>query len=360
MKDKFTPSSSLHFCLRKHGRIWLIGSRLNTRGIFGSAKVTGSVHLAGLLWHALKIMWAPLSQHALERTGEELGRLWGPLWAEVERVQGSQFCGLVGSTAEKLTLVHLSSKGSPTLISRISIGSCMEKGLQEVRLLSAVSALFPQVPSIVTVGQVAGGVLMSQTAGPNRFAGHNLSRAHWDFLFKLGSIQESAEIDPWHAEVRRLDLLLPQLNGPALLVTRALSSLLRQTLSLPAVAVHGDFTPWNLRQLPDGRIFAFDWENGCTHGLPWMDAMHFEFQTNLLLRKSSWREIDHALERCLRTPYVMGGSTERLLNPDEQKSLKLLFLVGRYIDASQEERTCIGIRQKAALDVITHAANQFQ
>jgi aminoglycoside phosphotransferase (APT) family kinase protein len=50
---------------------------------------------------------------------------------------------------------------------------------------------------------------------------------------------------------------------------------LHDEVALPACWEHGDFTPWNIRRLPDGRCALLDWENARRRSLPLLDAFHF-------------------------------------------------------------------------------------
>ena len=53
---------------------------------------------------------------------------------------------------------------------------------------------------------------------------------------------------------------------------------------LPAVRVHGDFAPWNIR-LQNGSAALVDWEDSRAHGLPLYDAYHFVHMTRCLFGK---------------------------------------------------------------------------
>jgi hypothetical protein len=50
---------------------------------------------------------------------------------------------------------------------------------------------------------------------------------------------------------------------------------LRDDYRLPACWEHGDFTPWNIKQLPGGGCVLLDWEDAQRRGLPLQDAYHF-------------------------------------------------------------------------------------
>ncbi|MCA9799725.1 MAG: aminoglycoside phosphotransferase family protein [Cyanobacteria bacterium HKST-UBA04] len=44
---------------------------------------------------------------------------------------------------------------------------------------------------------------------------------------------------------------------------------------LPAVVVHGDFCPWNIKTDSNGHVHVVDWENAREQGLPGFDLIHF-------------------------------------------------------------------------------------
>ncbi len=46
----------------------------------------------------------------------------------------------------------------------------------------------------------------------------------------------------------------------------------------PIVALHGDFSPWNLLRSPNGKIFAIDWEYGLAEGFPYLDLAYYILQ----------------------------------------------------------------------------------
>lgn len=52
---------------------------------------------------------------------------------------------------------------------------------------------------------------------------------------------------------------------------------------LPNLMTHGDFAPWNLRQI-NADLFVFDWEYAQTHGNPLQDFLHFHLIQQALQR----------------------------------------------------------------------------
>lgn len=67
-------------------------------------------------------------------------------------------------------------------------------------------------------------------------------------------------------------------------------------VGLPVGVTHGDATPWNCRLMPDGSIGIFDWEYGCSEGMPLADVAHWVLQvSHLIVRCTPERAIDRAI-----------------------------------------------------------------
>lgn len=69
----------------------------------------------------------------------------------------------------------------------------------------------------------------------------------------------------------------------------------------PVVVQHGDFTPWNLIQGPDGKLRAVDWEYGALEGFPGLDLAHYVLQTSALVhRRKPAEAVRYAVDYLLR------------------------------------------------------------
>lgn len=60
--------------------------------------------------------------------------------------------------------------------------------------------------------------------------------------------------------------------------------------SWPVVLQHGDFTPWNLLQLPQGSLQAIDWEYAELQGMPFLDVAYFILQVSVLVKRWTAKE----------------------------------------------------------------------
>ena len=82
---------------------------------------------------------------------------------------------------------------------------------------------------------------------------------------------------------------------------------LKEDAIVPAALVHGDFAPWNIRELRGGGCTLLDWESAEWQGIPLYDLCHFFYMQTMLfspqrlfystlLREGSWRMYCHALD----------------------------------------------------------------
>lgn len=81
-------------------------------------------------------------------------------------------------------------------------------------------------------------------------------------------------------------------NADSIVLTRALNEIDDPT-NLPAVRIHGDFAPWNLK-LHSGAATLVDWEDSQPSGLPLHDAYHFVHMVRCLFGKRPrpmWQEL---------------------------------------------------------------------
>lgn len=126
--------------------------------------------------------------------------------------------------------------------------------------------------------QYLGGRLGSRTCKP----------AYLDLLIEM---PRSGELRPLRVEGRALGQRLRGCSAyrqNALVVDSALA-LLDRELDVPTVLVHGDFAPWNIRELADGSVTLIDWESANRDGLPLHDLCHFFYmQIKLFAPRSSF------------------------------------------------------------------------
>lgn len=99
---------------------------------------------------------------------------------------------------------------------------------------------------------------------------------------------------------------------------RKISPCLRRIV-MPTTIVHGDFTPWNLRE-QDGAIAAFDWENAALDGLPLIDEIHHHLAVGYLV--NHW-----TVEQASNWLRAFTASWPRGLGPDTVATLAAVYLL---------------------------------
>lgn len=110
-------------------------------------------------------------------------------------------------------------------------------------------------------------------------------------------------------------------------------ALLDRDETLPAVLVHGDFAPWNIRELPDGACTLIDWEMARRQSLPLHDLCHFYFMQARLFTPETlfYREL---LANDAWRIYMRGlGLHDSLLKP--LAAAFLLEMLARYWEGAE-------------------------
>jgi len=100
---------------------------------------------------------------------------------------------------------------------------------------------------------------------------------------------------------------------------------------LPFHLCHGDLTPWNTLRTK-GQLYIFDWEYSEADTPAGWDAVHFLFQTGMLLAKDQPRELVANLEaqESIEDPFPPIGRAPGPA-PDARKRAALLYCLGRLV-----------------------------
>jgi hypothetical protein len=131
---------------------------------------------------------------------------------------------------------------------------------------------------------------LTMTSLPKGVSPKTFGIAHHAFLRALA--QQKPVFTEWkdsEAQLRlkrRIDSLSTIVDYDVWLFWQELASeieLLTVRSVLPNLMIHGDFAPWNLRQI-DADLFVFDWEYAQTQGNPLQDFLHFHLIPQALKR----------------------------------------------------------------------------
>jgi len=116
---------------------------------------------------------------------------------------------------------------------------------------------------------------------------------------------------------------------------------------VPACWQHGDFAPWNIRRMADGRLALLDWEEARRGGLPLCDAFHFLHVQDFLFGRRPQ----------LHTGDVCEAAHSIRISAGAAGKLEMAYLVGAYVTCIRRgneerarfiEKTMARFRRRAA------------
>jgi Phosphotransferase enzyme family len=181
-------------------------------------------------------------------------------------------------------VVHLIEHESATCRAVVKVPLCGEAQtavLHEADVLAALKEEgFQPAPELLHVERAKG--LATQSFLGGRPSSRKLEAGHGRLLQSLTLRRETTSLCE-HAERWKLEvagLRLPECVEAAVYQ-------LADDEPLPACWQHGDFTPWNIRRVVDGRLLLLDWEEARRYGLPLCDAFHFLHMQDFLFGKRS-------------------------------------------------------------------------
>jgi len=128
-------------------------------------------------------------------------------------------------------------------------------------------------PRLLFVNRETG--IATQVIIEGRPSARNLTLAHINWLLNLAV---PAEIISLREYARNLAQQIVELDGVDKGTRDVLSGItygIDAHSTVPAVWVHGDFAPWNLKLRQEGTIAAVDWEHAFPNGLPLFDLVYF-------------------------------------------------------------------------------------
>ena len=114
----------------------------------------------------------------------------------------------------------------------------------------------------------------TQAALNGRAGGRKFTDGSWALLGSLMLTGESTAIAGHAAEWQEQLLQAVGCEADIGAMTAAMAELC-DAGQVPACWRHGDFAPWNIRQMAEGRVVLLDWEDAQRSGLPLQDAFHF-------------------------------------------------------------------------------------
>jgi hypothetical protein len=172
--------------------------------------------------------------------------------------------------------------------------------LHEAEMLQSLSTHIG-APRLLHYSEETGCAIQEYLGG--RLGERECRTSYIDILVRLASINETLDLNE---ELRRLRLNIVARTEYSASASH-LEALFRvmncetaqKMARVPATVVHGDFAPWNIRELNRGSSTLIDWESSRPRGLPLHDLCHFFYiQTRLFDPNASFFE-KMILHKCL-------------------------------------------------------------
>ncbi len=230
----------------------------------------------------------------------------------------------------KLTLKIMDESGNGLAYARIADSpGAVEALRREAQVLGEAARLESCLPRVIAEGEYSGpdDYFIVESAGPEWPAEPVLAERHFAFLARLLGDDDV----PWHAVVDQLEEdvadLMHQTDLPGVLPDAM--RFLRRTPgpSMRTCIEHGDFVPWNIRSTKEGALFVLDWEHARRDGWAWLDALHFCYQTEALVRRRGPEQVLASLRSVFSQPAAREYARLYPVAEDHARMLIVVYLL---------------------------------
>ncbi|HRK78630.1 MAG TPA: hypothetical protein PLQ95_08850 [Thiobacillus sp.] len=229
----------------------------------------------------------------------------------------------------KLTLKIMDAAGNGLAYARIADTPGAVQALRREAEVLAAAPLETGLPRVIAQGEYSGpdDFFIVESAGPECPAEPVLAERHFAFLARL----LGEDTVPWHTVVDQLEEDVAQLmceaDRPGVL-----SDAMRYLRKVPGPALracieHGDFVPWNIRSGKEGALFVLDWEHARRDGWAWLDALHFCYQTEALVRRRGPEQILTSLRSVFSQPVAREYARLHPVAEDHARMLIIVYLL---------------------------------
>ncbi|HEB71004.1 MAG TPA: hypothetical protein ENI77_00100, partial [Nitrospirae bacterium] len=170
---------------------------------------------------------------------------------------------------------------SPRIVIKAPLGTGAAANiLHEADILSDLSKAKPGLgPRILFVNRTKG--VTAQEMIDGQPTGRDFTEAHFMLLSKLFHHGKEASFRERASSLLDEMETMTNISESASSLLNRLINIIDSPVKLPAVWIHGDFAPWNIK-LSGGRLTLVDWENSCPTGLPLHDIFHFHYMQSYL------------------------------------------------------------------------------
>jgi len=129
--------------------------------------------------------------------------------------------------------------------------------------------------------------------------------------------------------------------------------------ALPVCIEHGDFTPWNIRSNGASGLFVLDWEHARSKGVPWLDALHFCCQMEVLVRRRQPQQVWSSLQAVFANPAAARYAALLGLATDRLQALSVIYMLRRMLNFGGESNESISREQEMNRSILSLALDSI-
>ena len=212
---------------------------------------------------------------------------WSHLGWSREAPVSVTYIGTPGPTQKAVAHLLPWRDGACQRVAKVPLGPKAARTiLLEAEMLGRLAEEKPGVaPCVRFVDRKNGRTLQDVVAG--KASGRRLEPRHVDWLAGLRRDGHTISIRD-HAKrlSTNIQKLRPDVPGRERLLDR-LEAQMDDSL-LPSVWTHGDFAPWNIKNLPGGGVAAIDWGDAECDGLPLHDLFYYYLNQDSVFSEQEW------------------------------------------------------------------------
>lgn len=248
----------------------------------------------------------------------------------------------------KDTLLFLDEHAHPGAIAKIGTSESARRLLaNEVRWLNAMAGrgFVGLVPALLAENELNYGSVLIQSVGLGARVGRGICKEIQEFL---STFQRAFEDESQYSTslmrkmmVRRLELMKHAMSNTWQSRAKRTLQMLDQAFmgtTIPMVAAHRDFVPWNMRITPKG-LFLFDWEFASEGYLPLYDLYHLLLMPSVLKGRVTRAVMRNAMDSATSYLETAMDGHYKINKPEYQLLAYLLDLCLFYLESNngQEE-----------------------
>jgi len=338
--ERLTAGEIATSVFRQLGETTTLGKKLRYVAISSKREVRWLLPSRGAKAGPVLANWAPYRWRSrigwrAVRAADRVGwahELPGSVELELDEVRGAKWASLgwqghdvpipviyIGTPGpQRKAVVHLVGRESAAcrVVVKVSLAEEAKAAiLHEAEVLKALEReRYEHSPRLLHVNPERG--ITAQTFVQGRPGGKKFASEYWWLLRSLmlpgESTSLSAAIAEWQREAGSYAWVIEEL---------------RDDTPLPTCWEHGDFAPWNIRQLAGGDCALLDWEHARRPSLPLMDAFHFLHMQDLLFGERPR----------LHWQRLWDGAMEMGIAPGSVRRLEIAYLVRAAIECRRKQ-----------------------